>query len=134
LVLCPITHTDDRISQVQTRKLKNKAATAPVLIYGTDAINFTDTNCCDGREHYARYHLIYHIFQNEEYHSDDEYINEYRNIGKRGIHIVIAHPMLFPYNDVARWSFTQLQKETATIVNTSKVLITYLKGEDTKIM
>jgi hypothetical protein len=39
----------------------------------------------EGR-HYAKYHEIYNMFQNEEYPSDDEDIDEYKNIGKSGIH------------------------------------------------
>jgi hypothetical protein len=70
------------------------------------------------------------MFQNEEYPPDDEDIDKYKNIGKHGIHTMVAHPMLFPYNDVVQWCFTHLQKETTIIVNTSSVPIATMKIED----
>jgi len=48
------------------------------------------------RENYKGYHDIYHLFQNKEYPSNDEDIDEYKNIRRSGIHIVASHPVLFP--------------------------------------
>jgi hypothetical protein len=105
----------------------------PTLVPGQDSFNISDMSSHDGREHYPRYYDIYDMFQNEKYLPDDEDIDEYKNIYKSGIHIVVTHPKLFPYNDVAKWCFTHLQKETGMIVNASGVPIASLKEEDIRI-
>jgi hypothetical protein len=43
------------------------------------------------------------MFQNKRFIYDDPDIEEYKNILKSGIHTVVVHPELFPYNDAARW-------------------------------
>jgi len=67
-----------------------------------------NTSFFDGREHCPRYHEIYCIFQNEDYPSDEKEIDVYHNIRRSNIHTLVAHPMLFPYNDVALWCFTHI--------------------------
>jgi hypothetical protein len=68
----------------------------------------TDTNFFDEREHFLRYHEIYHIFQNEEYPSDNEDIDEYQIIGRSGIHTLASRRCSSLYNDIAQWCFTHL--------------------------
>jgi hypothetical protein len=106
----------------------------PTLVPSEYSFNITDMSSHDGRENYLRYYEIYDMFQNEKYTSDNEDIDEYKNICKSGIHIVTTHPYIFPYNEVARWCFTHLQKEIAVIVNALGVPIVSLKIEDIMIL
>jgi hypothetical protein len=80
------------VYRVQTRKTKNQVSIGPILVSGLDSFNITDTSSWEIREHYKRYHEIYHMFQNEEYPSDDEDIDEYKNIGRSNIHTVDCSP------------------------------------------
>jgi len=69
------------------------------------------------------------MFKNEIFPSDDLNIKAYRNIKKSGIHTVVARPERFPYNDVAKWCFSYLQKDTGLILNASGLTITSLKED-----
>jgi hypothetical protein len=48
------------------------------------------------------------MFQNERFPPDDPDIDEYRNILKSDIHMIVSHPELFPYNDASIWCFSYL--------------------------
>jgi hypothetical protein len=61
---------------------------------------------------------------------DDPDIEAYKNIRKRRIHTVVAHPKIFPYNDTTKWCFTYLQKDSGLILNASGLPITSLKEDD----
>jgi hypothetical protein len=54
----------------------------------------------------------------------------YHNIKKSGIYAIVAHPILFPYNDGARWIFTHLDTEKTIIVNEFKVPMDSLSSGD----
>jgi hypothetical protein len=93
-------YADNKRFRVMTRKEKNQDDSRPIPIPGPESLTIIDMSSCNGRKNHARYHEIYNLFQNEEYPTEDEDINEYMNIRKIGIHIVVARPMIFPYNDV----------------------------------
>jgi hypothetical protein len=82
-------------------------------------------------EHYLCYTEILDMFENERFSYDDPDIDAYRKIRKRGIHTIVAHPKLFPYNDDAtKWCFAYLHKCTQSILNTIGLPIASLKVED----
>jgi hypothetical protein len=111
--------TGDEMSRMITRKGKIQTSGMQVPTSIPDSYNISDTNNHDGMEHYLSYVEILDMFENERFPSDDPDIDTYRNIQKSGIHTVVTHPELFPYNDAARWCFMYLQKDTGLIVNAS---------------
>jgi len=130
---CVIVYQCVKIFDVQIRKVKNLAVVGHEPIISMDSIIVADTNLFYERKQCPRCHIIYRIFKNQYYPPEDEKIDSYQNIGRSNIHTLAAHPMLFSYNNVARWSFTHLQKETTTIFNESKVLIASTKLKDIRI-
>jgi phosphoenolpyruvate synthase/pyruvate phosphate dikinase len=126
-------HAGCKMSKMQTRRAKKHASSGPTPVLGTNSFNNTNTDNHDGREHYEKCQDIYDMFQNERYSSDDEDIDEYKNIKQSDIQTIAYRPTLFPYNDFVRWCFTHLQKDTTMIVNTSAILIASLKFEDIRI-
>jgi hypothetical protein len=73
------------------------------------------------------------MFHDDKCLTEDEDIEEYMNIKLRGVHIVVAHSSIFPYNDIARWCFTNIQKKTEIIVNDVGAPIASLREEDLSI-
>jgi hypothetical protein len=71
LVFCATIYLG-KMSRMKIRKVKNLKVTRYAPISSLDSLTITYTNFLDGRDHYARYHEIYHIFQNEEYSFDDK--------------------------------------------------------------
>jgi len=54
----------------------------------------------------------------------------YQNIHKSSIHLVVARPTLFPYNEVDQWCFKKFDPSTATIINKYRRKIASLRPED----
>jgi hypothetical protein len=128
-----VIYAGDILSTMQTCRTKGQAIVGPVNVPGTKSFNIIDTNNHDGREHYVTYQEIYEMFCDDKYLTEDEDIEEYKNIKLSRIHIVVAHPSLFPYNDVVRWCFMHIQKETRMIVNVVGAPIVSLREEDLRI-
>jgi hypothetical protein len=98
------------MSLMLTKKEKLQIPVAPVPATVPNSFNISDTKKHDGLEHYLIYHDIFYMFHNEVFPPDDTKSDEYINILKNDIHMIVSHPKLFPYNDVARWFFSYLQK------------------------
>jgi len=122
------------MSLMKTKEEKNMATTGPIPFTILDFITVADTNFFNRREQSPRYHEIYRIFQNKEYPFNDKDIDEYQNIRRSRIHTLASHSMLFPYNDVERWCFTYLQKETTAIINEFNFFFTSLNPVDIMII
>jgi hypothetical protein len=70
---------------------------------------------------------IYKIFNTREFPHKYEDVEAYHNIKKSSIYVIAARPMLFLYNDVARWCFTHIENDIYTIMNKSRIQIESLK-------
>jgi hypothetical protein len=70
-------------------------------------------------DHSLRYDEIYKIFNTGDFPPEDEDLEAYQNIQKRGIHLVVARPALFPYNEATHWCFKWFDPSTTTILNKS---------------
>jgi hypothetical protein len=58
-----------------------------------------------GEDSFPRYDEIYQIFNISNFSSNSEDLGVYQNIQKSGIHLIVAHPTLFPYNEATHWCF-----------------------------
>jgi len=116
-----------------TRKGKTQIVVVPTPFHGLDSLNIFDTNRNYGGEYHPRYCEIHDIFQNEDFPSKDEDIEENWNIHKSNIHTMAPHLEHFPYNDVAIWCFSHMKNEIGLIVNSSGIVIASLNMEDIKV-
>jgi hypothetical protein len=62
---------------MQTRKGKSQIVVVPAPVHGLDSLNISDMNRNDGREYHPNYYEIHDMFQNEDFPSNDEDIDEY---------------------------------------------------------
>jgi hypothetical protein len=100
------------MSGMLTRKGKIQTSRVPIPVSVPKYFNVVDINNHDGMEHYLSYSKILDMFQNEKFPPDDPDIDEYRNILKSDIHMIVARPEFFPYNDISIWFISYLQKDT----------------------
>jgi hypothetical protein len=112
--------------------IKGKAQTSGTLVPVSipESYIISHNNILDRTKHYLNYVEIMDMFKNEILLFNDPYIKAYINIRKIGIHTIVACPEHFPYNDVAKWCFSYLQKDIGLILNVSGLPITSLKADD----
>jgi hypothetical protein len=84
-------------------------------------------------DHFPRYDEIYNIFNIGDFPPEDNNLEVYHNIKKSCIHLIVAHPMLFPYNDATIWCLAHLDKDTTTILRITKLQIASLRPEDIRL-
>jgi hypothetical protein len=90
----------------------------------------TDTTPHIGEDHSPAYEEIYKIFNSGDFPAKDKNMEIYRNIQKRGIHLVEARPTLFPYNEATQWCFKQFDANTATIMSKQGKRVASLRPKD----
>jgi hypothetical protein len=84
---------------------------------GSIELLVTDTTHHIGEYQSLVYDEIYNIFNTGEFSPEDENLEIYQNIQRRGIHLVVSLPPFFPYNKAAQWCFKQFDPNTATIIS-----------------
>jgi len=72
--------------------------------------NIVLKGCCTWEE-------IYNMFFNGEFPKNDPYLKIFQNIHKRNIHTIVAQPTIFPYNEVPRWDYKNVNTHAQTITN-----------------
>jgi hypothetical protein len=76
------------------------------------------------------YDEIYRIFNTWDFPLEDNDLEVYQNIKKRGTHLVDAWSTLFPYNETTQWCFKWFDLNTATIISKHGRQITSSRPED----
>jgi len=79
------------------------------------------------------YEELYKIFNSSDFPAEDENIEIYHNVQRSRIHLVVAWPNIFPYNEAMQLCFKQFYVNTTTIVRKQGNCVASLGPEDISV-